>query len=373
MSETLRRTPLHDAHLTAGGKMVAFAGWDMPVQYRPGILREHQAVRASAGLFDVSHMGRFRLEGPGALDFADTVITNCLQKLDPGRLLYAAICHERGGVLDDVTAYRLDDGALLVVNASNRDKIWDWLQTRRAAWDGAPCTLTDQSDDLAQIALQGPRAQEILAGVSSVDLDPVGYYHYTMTRLFDVDDVLVSRNGYTGEDGFEIYLPANSAPQIWNGILDRGSGVGALPAGLGARDLLRLEMAYCLYGNELSESISPLEAGLGWTVRWKKPRPFVGQDALRVQKDAGPPRVLAGFEVEGRRLARGGESVRVAGREAGHVTSGGFSPSLDRGIGLALIEPAHAATGTALTVDVRGQEVTARVVDRPFYKDATHR
>lgn len=373
MAEPLQRSPLHEHHLRAGARMVPFAGWAMPLQYPAGILKEHRAVREVAGLFDVSHMARFRVRGPGALAFCNHVITNNVEKLEPGRLLYTAVCNERGGVLDDVTVYRFEDGALLVVNASNRSKIWSWLERERESWTGEPFELEDASARLAQVAFQGPRAQEILLNETSIDLDAVGYYHYTVGTLFGFENVLISRNGYTGEDGFEIYLAAEQAGEAWDRLLERGAGAGVLPAGLGSRDILRLEMAYCLYGNELSEDVTPLQAGLGWTVRWKKKAGFIGRDALVREKEAGPERVLAGFVVEGRRLARGGEEIRTGGRAVGRVTSGGFSPSLDQGIGMGLIEPVYAKPETNLTLDVRGTEVQARVVERPFYTQASHR
>jgi aminomethyltransferase len=352
--------------------MVPFGGWDMPLHYAPGILKEHEAVRQAAGLFDVSHMGRFFVTGRGALAFANFLIANDLNKIEPGRLLYTAICNESGGILDDVTVYRRDQDVLFVVNASNRARIWDWANQQAAKWSGEPIALQDRSDELGQIALQGPRAQAMIVKSVPVDLDSVGYYHFAETSLFGVD-ALISRNGYTGEDGFEIYLASPSLADVWQQILGAGRDTGILPAGLGCRDTLRLEMAYCLYGNELTPEVGPLEAGLGWTVKLARKDPFVGQASLKAQKEAGVPRQLIGFEVEGKRLARPGQDVYDGPDRIGHVTSGGFSPSLQIGIGLGLVRSENAPLGARIEIDVRGSRVPATVVKRPFYKNASHR
>ncbi|MCA9727795.1 MAG: glycine cleavage system aminomethyltransferase GcvT [Candidatus Eisenbacteria bacterium] len=375
MGDALKRTPLHARHVELGGKMVPFGGWDMPLHYPPGILQEHQAVRSVAGLFDVSHMGRYFVRGPGALAFANHLIANNLAKIEPGRLLYTAMCNQGGGVLDDVTVYRLDHEVMLVVNASNRARIWEWATERLAEWSGPAASLHDESAELGQLALQGPRAQEFVAAAVAHDLDSVGYYQFAETTLLG-KRALISRNGYTGEDGFEIYLPADHVGAVWDAILDAGREAGMLPAGLGCRDTLRLEMAYCLYGNELSLDVSPLEAGLGWTVKLKQSEPFLGQDSLRAQKDAGIPRQLIGFQVEGKRLARPGQGIFTGageGEPIGHVTSGGFSPSLQVGIGLGLVRTESVSSGDTIEIDVRGARVAATVVERPFYKQGSHR
>lgn len=380
MGTGLLRTPLHAEHLRHGAKMVPFGGWDMPLHYAPGILEEHEAVRSRVGLFDVSHMGRYEFAGPGAVPFANSLIANNLAKLEPGRLLYAAVCADSGGVLDDVTVYRRADTVWFVVNASNRATIWNWIERCRPEWKGESFTVRDRSSELAQIALQGPRAQTIAQPAAADDLDPVGYYHFLETTLFDVP-ALVSRNGYTGEDGFEIYFAADAAPQLWRSLFEAGQREGLMPAGLGCRDTLRLEMGYCLYGNELGPEVSPLEAGIGWTVKLKREQPFHGQAALQAEKERGARRTLIGFEVPGKRLARHGQSILrpAAGANAesaqvvGQVTSGGFSPSLQRGIGLGLVHPDCAEIGMQLEVDVRGARVPVTVVERPFYKNASHR
>ncbi|MBK8230470.1 MAG: glycine cleavage system aminomethyltransferase GcvT [Candidatus Eisenbacteria bacterium] len=368
----LRRTPLYDAHCRAGGKLVEFNGWEMPVQYAAGILREHEAVRTVAGIFDVSHMARFEVRGPGSLPFVDRLITNDLGKLEVGRMLYTPMCAESGGVLDDVTVYRMSDRILVVVNAGNRERIWPWLETQRAAWNGAAVELVDRSADLAQIALQGPRAQELLRPHCDGDLDQIGYYAWARLRLFGHDEVLISRNGYTGEDGFEIYPPAAAVDAAWASLLATGGPAGLLPAGLGCRDTLRLEMAYCLYGNELDLETTPLEARLAWTVKLKKDA-FVGRAALEAQKAAGLKRALVGLSVTGQRLPRKGQSLAHAGATVGVVASGGFSPSLKAGIALGFVPTELSRPGTKLEVDVRGERVAVEVTEVPFYKHASHR
>lgn len=376
----LRKTPLSAEHKALGGKLVPFNGWEMPLQYAPGIVAEHSAVRRAAGLFDVSHMARFEVTGVGAAPFVDSLITNNLSKLAAGRLLYTPMCREDGGVLDDVTVYRFDDRVWVVVNAGNSSRIWDWVAERRAHWSGAHCDVRDRSEALGQIAFQGPRAQETLAPHAAGNLDTVPYYGFLRTTLFGIDDVVVSRNGYTGEDGFELYAPAERLAELWRAILGAGAGLGAIPAGLGCRDTLRLEMGYCLYGNELDLDVSPLEARLQWTVKLAK-SDFVGKQALERQKRDGLTRTLAPFVVEGQRLVRKGQTVlRTAaasdadsGMAIGRVTSAGYSPSLERGIGLAFVPPAESAPGTRLSADVRGEPVAIEIVEAPFYKQASHR
>jgi aminomethyltransferase len=372
MGEELKRTPLHSEHVRLHAKLVDFNHWEMPLQYPTGILREHEAVRTSAGLFDVSHMGRFEITGEGAVPFVHHVITNDLEKAATNQLLYAAVCAESGGVLDDVTVYRLPDRVLLVANAGNLQRIWEWLDLQAGHWKGATVALRNRSDDLAQLAFQGPKTEAIFAPLVEADLPSLGYYRHLTARVHGVPGVLVSRNGYTGEDGFEIYVPAAHAPGLWNAILEAGRAHGACAIGLGARDTLRMEMCYALYGNELDPETTPLEAGLGWTVKMKK-ADFIGKAALERQKAAGLPRTLVGFEVDGNRYARSGQALRHAGREVGVVTSGGFCPSLKKGMGLGYVPPDLAAVGTELAVDVRGADVPVRVAERPFWKHASHK
>lgn len=368
-----KRTPLYSEHDALGGKLVDFHGWEMPLQYSAGILKEHETVRRSGGLFDVSHMGRLVVSGPGAVGFVDTLITNNLSAASEDQLLYTPVCNESGGILDDVTVYRLPDSVMIVANAGNRERIWSWLQEHAAAWSGESISLSDRSDELGQIAFQGPKSEAVFAPLVEGDLAGLAYYRHMKGRVAGIDGVLVSRNGYTGEDGFEIYVPAERTADLWRAILQAGSPEGVLPIGLGARDTLRMEMCYALYGNELTPEITPLEAGMRWTVKMKKGVEFIGKKALAARKDKGLDRVLAGFEVQGKRLPRHGEAVFQGAREVGFITSGGFCPSLKTGMAMGYVPPGLSETGTELEADVRGARVPIRVTERPFYKDGSHR
>jgi aminomethyltransferase len=345
--------------------MVGFAGWDMPVCYPPGQLKEHAAVRSEAGLFDVTHMGRYQIKGPGAHTYVQRLVTNNLDRISTGQLFYSPLCLETGGVIDDITCYRFDASCLIVVNASNRGSVWEWIQQHRPE----DVSIQDRSDQLAQLALQGPRAQKHLAPLVAEDLEEIGYYHYALCTVLDQPEVLISRNGYTGEDGFEIYLPHEMAVRVWDALID--SGVS--PIGLGARDTLRLEMCFALYGNELDAETSPLEAGLGWTVKTKK-GDFIGREALIRQKEEGIRKVLVGFEVKGNRVPRHGQMILRDGQPVGKVTSGAPCPSLGkRPMGLGYVRPEFRSIDTILTIDIRGESVDAVVVERPFYKHGSHR
>ena len=358
----LRRTPYFEIHRVNGGRLVPFAGWEMPVQFPGGIIHEHLVVRSGAGIFDVSHMGRFFFRGPGAIDAVNHLITNDLTKLTDHQLLYSAMCNPEGGILDDVTVYHLGDEALVVANAANAERIWKWIQDHRIPG----VEIEDATGRLAQVALQGPRAEQALFAPFREAVAGVGYYCHTRVP-WRGETVLISRNGYTGEDGFEIYIPRPLAVPFWNELAAAGRAVGLEPVGLGARDSLRMEVNYALYGNELSTETTPLEAGLRWVVKFKKPD-FIGKSALVAQRDAGVQRTLAGFEISGKRLARHGYAIRAEGNEIGFVTSGGFCPSLEKGMGMGYVPPAHAAVGTPLEIDARGTMLEARVVERPFYK-----
>ncbi len=366
MSTSLRTTPYHTFHVANDGKIVPFAGWEMPVQFPGGILHEHRVVRQGAGVFDVSHMGRFFIRGENAIGFTNYLITNNLEKLSEGALLYSALCNEKGGIIDDVTVYHLGDAALLVANAANADAVEAWM--RQHAPEGI--TIENATDAYAQIALQGPKAEAALAEPFASAVREVGYYEYTFVE-WQGERVLISRNGYTGEDGFEIYVPAQVAVALWEALFEWGEAVGIEPIGLGARDSLRMEVNYALYGNELSTETTPLEAGLRWVVKLKKGGDFIGRDALLAQKEAGLERTLVGFEVEGKRLPRHGYPIVEDGRQVGFVTSGGFCPSLEKGMGMAYVPVAMKAEGTELSIDARGRTILARVVERPFYKDGS--
>jgi aminomethyltransferase len=358
----LRKTPLNAVHRASGAKMVAFGGWEMPVEYS-GLIAEHLAVRKAAGLFDVSHMGEFEVEGPGALAFLQRVTANDVSRLKDGQAQYSALPLESGAPVDDVIVYRrTGDRFLVVVNAGNHEKDWRWLQGQSPQ----ECELRDRSNDYALLALQGPGAQAILQPLTAVDLASLAYYHFAEGEV-DGHPVLVARTGYTGEDGFELFVAPDRAEALWRRLVEAGSPNGLVPAGLGARDTLRLEAKMCLYGNDMDETTTLVEAGLGWIVALDKGE-FNGRSVLEEQKKNGPPRKLVGFEVVGRGIARHGHPVFLGATEVGPVTSGSYAPFLQKNIGLVYLPAAHAAPGTEFDVDIRGKRVAARVVPTPFYK-----
>jgi aminomethyltransferase len=364
----LKRTPLYREHVAAKAKLVPFAGWEMPVHYPAGITAEHQAVRRAAGLFDVSHMGEFELTGTGALDLIQHVTTNDASKLEVGQAQYSTLTQKDGSVLDDLLVYRLEDRWMLVVNASNRARDFDWIRRHASEFDAQ---LADRTEEIALLALQGPRAESILAPFCDVDLAPLRYYWSTPARVTG-HDAIVSRTGYTGEDGFEIYLSAEHAAGLWRTLLEGGKDDGLIPAGLGARDSLRLEMGYALYGNDIDERRTPLEAGLGWVVKLGKGS-FVGREALNRQKEGGIVQKLAGFELLERGFPRPGYAVLVDGEPAGEVTSGVLSPSLGVGIGMAYLPVEAAKPGTRIDIVIRDKRVPAEVVRPPFYEGGSVR
>jgi aminomethyltransferase len=352
------RTPLYDWHLTHGARIVDFAGWDMPVQYTT-IMDEHIAVRTAAGLFDISHMGRLSLGGPDALAHIQHVYTNNAATLKDGQVRYGLVCNEAGGIRDDVLVYRWPYGYTMVVNASNRTKIVDWLQQHRA---GRQVEVIDQTLSTAMIAIQGPKAVSLSEGLTEADASKLAYYHATPTR-YRGQPCVVSRTGYTGEDGLEFMVGAAQAVPLWEDLLARG----ARPSGLGARDTLRLEAAMPLYGHELSEEIDPFQAGLAWAVKMDK-GDFLGRAALeRRQKDAMLP-VRVGLEMQGKRLAREGAAIECQGAVVGRVCSGTFAPTLQKAIAMAYVAPGLASPGTLLEIDIRSKREAARVVRLPFYK-----
>jgi aminomethyltransferase len=362
----LKKTPLHEAHRKLSARMVEFGGWDMPVQYK-GVIEEHLAVRGAAGLFDVSHMGEIEVKGPGALAYIQELTINDASTLVNGQIQYSALCYPHGGVVDDVTLYRFDhDHYLFCVNASNTDKDFAWMEEVLEEGDYQGVTLRNRSDDFAQLALQGPAAPSILARLTDTDLSKIAYYHFYEGLVAGMPTI-ISRTGYTGEDGFELYFAPQAAEQVWSALLDAGAPDGLVPVGLGARDTLRLEMKYALYGHELSPEITPLEAGLGWITQLAKPG-FIGRDALLRQKQEGVPRRLVGFRMTEAGVPRAGYPVFAGDVEVGCVTSGTMSPSLRIGIGLALVTPEHAAIGTPLQIGIRSRRVGAEVVRTPFVK-----
>ena len=364
----MRRTPFHAWHKAQGARLVEFAGWEMPVTFA-GILEEHRTVRERVGVFDVSHMARIEIRGRGAEAFLNRIATNDVSRLAHDQLLYTPVCLPSGGVVDDVTIYRRGrDRFLLVANASNAEAVLEWLQEQPA--EGAE--IEDLSDRLAQLAIQGPKAEDAIIHEVGPKLSKLGYYHHLETEIAGLP-TLLSRNGYTGEDGFEAYFTASGATAFIEKLFAMGAAHGIAPVGLGARDTLRFEMGYCLYGHELSRETTPLEAGLAWTVKFKKPGGFIGEEALAKQKAEGLARKLVGLEpLEAGRIPRQGFAVLANGARTGEVTSGTFAPSLGRPFALAFVAAAHAAEGTTLAIDVRGAAVPARVVKRPFYTQGSH-
>jgi aminomethyltransferase len=359
---SLKRTPLFAAHVKAGARMVPFGGWEMPVQYR-GIIEEHRTVRAAVGCFDVSHMGEFEVEGPGALPLLQRLTTNDVAALEIGQVQYSLLCRADGGIVDDLTLYRVAaDRFLLVVNAGNIDKDWTHVTTavptEGARWRNVSATT-------GLIAVQGPRAEALVGRLADHDVAGLGYYRFTRGKVAGVA-TLTSRTGYTGEDGFELYVDAGDTERLWTALLEGGQADGVAPIGLGARDTLRLEMRYALYGNDIDETTNPLEAGLGWVVKPAK-GDFLGRAAIEAVRAAGPRRRLVGLEMADRSVARHGYTVVKDGAGVGVVTSGTFGPSVERSIALAYVASAHAAVGTELGVDIRGQARPARVVKTPFH------
>lgn len=368
MQTALKRTPLHEEHRRLNAKLVPFAGYEMPVQYPAGILAEHQAVRERAGIFDVSHMGELEIRGGDALGFVQHVTTNDASRLAVGQAQYSAFCGNDGAMLDDCIVYRFDDHYMIVVNASNVDKDRDWIAAHAPRFG---TQVIDRSDDTGLIALQGPKAQEILGRITDADLDGIRYYHFAEGRVADVPAV-ISRTGYTGEDGFELYLPADRTAQVWQKLLEVGGPSGILPAGLGARDSLRLEMGYALYGNDIDERRTPLEAGLGWVTKLDK-GDFIGRDALAKQKESGVRERLVGFICQERGFPRHGYTVQIDGEAVGEVTSGIVSPMLQQGIGMAYVPAESAKPGTRIDIMVRDKAIPAEIVRPPFYKDGSVR
>ena len=360
----LKRTPLYNVHAALGAKIVPFAGFEMPVQYPTGITAEHKAVREKAGLFDVSHMGEFIVRGPQAVELVNYVTTNDVAALKPGQAQYSTILRENGTTVDDCLVYRADDRVLMVVNGSNIDK--DFAHISRFVKD-FDATLDDISDKVALLALQGPDATRILQKYTDTKLSGIKYYEFTTGTVAGVEKVYISRTGYTGEDGFELYFPGEHAEKLWRALTASGE---VTPAGLGARDSLRLEMGMALYGNDLDDTTTPLEASLGWLVKMKK-GDFVGRDALAQQKDEGVKRKLVGFTTSERSFPRHGYPVFAKGKPSGEVRSGTMSPTLGIPIGTAYVPPDSAAEGSPLEIEIRGKRIPATVQKMPFYKDGS--
>jgi aminomethyltransferase len=361
---TLRRTALYDAHLALGARVVPFAGFEMPVQYT-SILKEHEAIRKRAGLFDLSHMAQFSITGADVGTWAETLTTNKIANMKPGQARYNIFTNEHGGAHDDVIFYRLDDNRwLLVVNAGNADKMWAHVSANRSG----DVELKNLHGEYALIAIQGPRSVEWLQPYVEADLTPVKYYACAETRVRGTrDPIVIARTGYTGEDGFELFLPSDEATGVWDLLLAENRERGLEPCGLGARDVLRLEAGMALYGHELTEEITPLQAGLSWAIKFDKPA-FTGKDALIAQRDSGDYPRIVGLTMEGRVPARAGYPVLADGVRVGEIRSGSFGPTVQKNIATALVEPSAAADGTRLEVEVRGTRHPAVVTPQQFYK-----
>ena len=366
----LLKTPIHAQHIAAGARMVPFGGWDMPIDYSArglGVIKEHLAVRKAAGLFDVSHMGEVDIVGPGALAFLQRVTSNDVAKLQDGHAQYSALPMPSGAPKDDIIVYRFNaERFLLVVNASNRAKDVAWLQSQGPSH----CEITDRSDEFALLALQGPKAASILQRLTAADLASVGYYKFTTGQVSGLS-ATIARTGYTGEDGFEVMVKAAEAPALWDALMKAGDQDGLVPAGLGARDTLRLEAKMCLYGNDIDETTTLVEAGLGWIVCVEPHKgDFNGRAVLAEQKAKGTSRRLAGFEMKERGIARHGYPVLAGGSAVSVVTSGSMAPFLEKNIGLAYVPSAYAAVGESIAIEIRGVPVAAEIVKTPFYKRA---
>jgi aminomethyltransferase len=362
--DNLKMTPLFGAYDRYSGKVIDFAGWALPVQFE-GIIPEHESVRNAAGLFDVSHMGEIEVRGNAAAAFVQYLVTNDVSTLADNQVMYAMMCYPDGGVVDDLLVYKFaEDYFYLVVNASNADKDFEWIKSSLGEYDAE---IVNLSDSTAELALQGPKAEEILQRLTKTDLSGIKFFF--CDRNVEVAGVkcLVSRTGYTGEDGFEIYMPNRHVEMLWDRILEEGRDLGLKPAGLGCRDTLRFEAVLPLYGNELSEKITPLEAGLGMFVKLDK-GDFIGRDALLKQKTEGLKRKIAGFEMKDRGIPRHGYEVKADDKVIGFVTTGYFSPTLKKNIGLALIEAKYAEIGTEIEILVRNKPLKAEVIRKGFYR-----
>lgn len=361
----MKRTAFYNLHKAMGGKLIEFAGYEMPVQYS-GIIDEHKTVRTTVGVFDVSHMGEFFISGPDALALIQTVATNDASKLLAGKAQYSAMCYPEGGIVDDLLVYNLRDRFMLVVNASNMEKDFAWIKSNIGSFN---VSLTNESDNISLLAVQGPRCIDVLKKVVDADLSAVSYYGFLKGKVAGID-AIISRTGYTGELGFELYVSSEKAvgEKLWNALFEAGTEFGIKPIGLGARDTLRLEMGMCLYGNDIDQTTNPLEAGLGWITKLEK-GPFNGSDVIRGVKEAGVTRKLVGFIIPNdKAFPRHGYEIQSGGKPVGIVTSGTVSPILEKGIGMGYVPTALAVPGTPIQIMIRNKPVEAQVVKVPFLK-----
>lgn len=361
----MKKLALHDKHAALGGKMVPFAGFEMPVQYE-GVNVEHETVRNDVGVFDVSHMGEFLLTGPEALDLIQKVTTNDASTLTIGRAQYSCMPNGKGGIVDDLIIYRIkEEQYLLVVNASNIEKDWDWISSHNSF----DVEMRNLSDDYSLLAIQGPKAVEAMQLLTSVDLSAIKYYHFVVGPFAGIEHVIISATGYTGSGGFEIYCKNSEVAQVWDKVFEVGADFGIKPIGLAARDTLRLEMGFCLYGNDIDDTTSPLEAGLGWITKLAKDD-FIDKDFLAKQKEEGVQRKLVAFEMVDRGIPRHDYEINDAeGNVIGKVTSGTMSPSMKKAIGLGYVTVDHAGVDSEIFINIRNKGVKAQVVKLPFYKN----
>ena len=359
--EDYKKTPFFERHLALGAKMIPFAGYQMPVRYS-SLSEEHFAVRKEVGVFDVSHMGEFLIRGNGATSLVSKISTNDIYKVEVGQAQYACMPNDQGGIVDDLIIYKLDNEEyLLVVNASNIEKDWDWIQSHNSYG----VDIVDRSDELGLLAIQGPKATKLLQHLTDVNLSDISYYHFAMGQIAGIENVLISATGYTGSGGFEIYVSTEHALTLWDAILNLEVGINVTPAGLGARDTLRLEMGYCLYGNDIDDTTSPLEAGLGWITKFN--HEFIHHKELEIQKKSGLTRRLVGFRMKDRGIPRQGYDVLNEKEELiGKVTSGTVSPMLERGIGMGYIDVPFHKRGTEILIQIRKKQLPAQVVKTPF-------
>ncbi len=363
-----KKTSLYDRHIALNAQIQPFAGYLMPIRYST-VVKEHMAVRQGVGVFDLSHMGEFRLKGPDSTRFLDFLLTNDAD-VETGQAYYTTMCYPDGGIVDDLIVYRISTNEyLLVVNASNIEKDWAWVTSHSKNWD---IELANESDDTTLIAIQGPRAQDVASKLTDADLDSLNYYWH-ISGEFAGRKALIARTGYTGEDGFEIYLSLADGPAVWDAVMEAGEEYGILPVGLGARDTLRLEVGYPLYGNDIDRSVSPIEAKLGWVVKLKTDKDFIGREVINRQKTDRPLRLLVGMEVQGKGFPRHGTELFDGNRKIGMVTSGSLAPALGHGVCLALVERGFHKVGTTLEAEVRGRRLPVRIVKVPFYKDGSRR
>lgn len=362
-----KHTPLYHWHDANGGKMVEYAGWSMPVQYE-GLMAEHHAVRQKAGMFDVSHMGEVRIKGKEALKFVQHLLTNDFSSMKDGEILYTFMCYPDGGVVDDLLVYRYaEDEYLLVINAGNVSKDLDWIQKEAKAFE---VTISDESDNTGELAIQGPMAEKITQKLTGQDLKEIKFFHFMDNVTIAGINCMISRTGYTGEDGFEIYTAWNDLETVWKALMEAGREEDVQPAGLGCRDTLRFEAGLPLYGHEISQDISPLEAGYGFFVKLKKDH-FVGHEVLKKQKDEGIPRKLVGFELIGRGIARSEYEVLLEGKKIGFVTTGYLSPTLGKNVGLALVDRKSIENQQQIQIQIRSKQVDAKLISTPFYRKNT--